>query len=307
MAKRWLKQLARKLPALVALTRPLRWRFHLLQDWWGTKVWTRTREVVTPQGFRLVSGLHPAYEQMRRGEFEIHEAALIRGLLSCSDRFIDVGANLGYYTCMALTAGKPALAVEPQPQNLRCLFQNLIANGWQARAEVFPLALSDHPGLLSLYGASGPSASLVKGWAGYSARHRQIVPVSTLDNLLAGRFDGERLLVKIDVEGAEYGVVKGALGSLARVPAPAWVVEICLQEFHPEGANPDFLGVFNLFWAAGYQAYAVGPSPRPVSKQEVEAWWTSRSTSGGTFNYLFLAAGREPPSSTDGQRMLGSP
>jgi len=295
MFPRWLKQLVKKSPVLVALYRPFSWRLHLFQDWWGTKVWTRTREVTTPLGFKLTSGLHPAYELMRRGEFEVPETALISGLLARSDRFVDVGANLGYYTCLALQSGKPALAFEPQPQNLRCLYQNLVANGWQDGAEVFPLALSDRPGLLSLYGASGPSASLVKGWAGYSPRHHQTVPVSTLDNILAGRFAGERLLVKIDVEGAEYGVMKGAMHSLARSPSPAWLLEVCLQEFHPDGANPDFIGIFRLFWEAGYRAYAVEQPLRALSQAEVEGWWTERRSAGETFNYLFLAADQAPP------------
>lgn len=295
MVPHWFKQVVKKLPLLAEASRPLRWRFHRLQDWWGTKVWTRTREVVTPFGFRLASGLHPAYELMRRGEFEVDETALIIDLLARSDRFVDVGANLGYYTCLALSAGRKVVAIEPQPQNLRCLFQNLIANGWQEGAEVFPVALSDRPGLLSLYGASGPSASLIKGWAGYSPRHKQTVSVSTLDNILAGRFMGERLLVKIDVEGAEHGVVKGALETLAREPAPAWLIELCLQEFHPDGSNPDFLAVFQLFWQAGYQAYAVGPSTRAISRDEVQDWWSNRHTSGETFNYLFLGPGQELP------------
>ena len=66
---------------------------------------------------------------------------------------------------------------------------------------MFPVALSDAPGVLTLYGASGPSASLIPNWAGYSARTQTMVPVSTLDRVLAGRFGGRRLFVKMDVEG----------------------------------------------------------------------------------------------------------
>lgn len=78
-----------------------------------------------------------------------------------------------------------------------------------------------------------------------------------MDNVLAGRFSGERLLLKIDVEGAEYAVLKGAIATLARTPKPAWLLEICLQEFHPGGANPDFREIFDPFHSHGYVAYAV--------------------------------------------------
>ena len=292
MGPDWLKRWVKKSPLLVAIYSRFSWRLHMALDWWGTRVWTRTREIETPLGFKLNSGLHPAYKLMRKGEFEKAETALLLALFKDCDRFIDVGANLGYYTCLALKQGVPVMAFEPQPQNLACLYRNLVANGWEDRAEVIPVALSERPGLLSLFGASGPSASLVKGWAGYSSRHVQRVPVSTMDHLVSGRFAGERLVVKIDVEGAEYGVLKGATRLLEREPKPAWLLEVCLHEFHPEGANPDFMAVFELFFSHGYRAYAVAEQLTPVSREQIDSWWQRKRSQAGVFNYLFVAADR---------------
>lgn len=182
------------------------------------------------------------------------------------------------------------VAFEPQAQNLQCLYRNLVVNGWHEGIEVFPLALSDESGLLELYGASGPSASLVKNWAGYSSRYHQRVPVSTLDNILAGRFPGERLLVKIDVEGAEHAVLLGDIATLARTPKPAWLLEVCLQEFHPEGLNPGFREILQLLWDHGYLAYAVSDLLRPVTPSDVERWWIERSSDTGSFNYVFVGS-----------------
>lgn len=284
---RWLKTLAKRSEMIVKLNASLRWKLHVLTDWWGTKVWTKTREVVTPLGFKLTSGLHPAYELMRSGEFEIEETAIISRLLPKVDVFVDIGANLGYYTCLALQSGKSVVAFEPQQQNLQCLFQNLTANGWEDKAEVFPLALSDRPGLLTLYGASGPSASLIKNWAGYSSRFKKTVPVSTLDNVLAGRFPGKHLFIKMDVEGAEYQVLKGALVTLTLSPKPVWLLEICLEEFHPEGSNPDFQQIFQLFWENGYQAFTATEKPKLVSASVVASWVKNGHADSETFNYLF--------------------
>jgi FkbM family methyltransferase len=225
---------------------------------------------------------------MRTGKFEVEETEIISKLLPHADLFVDIGANLGYYTCLALQAGKPVVAFEPQQQNLQCLFKNLIANGWEGKAEVFPLALSDCPGLLTLYGASGPSASLIKNWAGYSSSFKKVVPVSTLDNVLAGRFSGQRLFIKMDVEGAEFHVLKGALGTLKISPKPVWLLEICLQEFHPEGKNPDFQEIFRLFWDNGYQAFTATADPELVSSQEVASWVEKGHAESGTFNYVFV-------------------
>ncbi|WP_242165744.1 FkbM family methyltransferase [Lysobacter sp. M15] len=283
----FLKRQANKSTLIKRAYRWARWKWHVLTDNWGALVWTRTRETTTPLGFKLNAGLHPAYEQMRNGTFEPKETALLAQLLQRTDRFIDVGANLGYYTCLALQSGRGVMAIEPQPHNLRSLYQNLISNGWEHKAEVMPVALAAAPGLLTLYGASGPSASLLKDWAGYSSRHSQIVAVSTLDYLLAGRFDGERLLVKIDVEGAELGVLQGAVHTMRRHLRPVWLLEVCLHEFHPHGFNPDFLQVFQLFWDSGYEAYTTEATPSRVPRERVEAWWQARRTDSGRFNYIF--------------------
>lgn len=266
----------------------LKWKLHIFKDFWGAKVWTKTTEVVTPLGFKLTSGLHPAYELMRTGKFEVEETSIIVKLLPKIDRFIDIGANLGYYTCLALLHKKPVVAFEPQEQNLKCLFKNLIANEWVDNVEVFPLALSEKSGLLTLYGASGPSASLIKNWAEYSSHFKKIVPVSTLDKVLAGRFPEEQLFIKIDVEGAEYSVLKGAAAVLQQEIKPIWLLEICLEEFHPEGKNPDFQHIFQLFFENGYKAFTATNNPVQVVQSDVTNWVEKNHAESGTFNYVFV-------------------
>lgn len=285
----WLRNFARKSKPFVALYGNVTWKIHLLKDWWGTRVWKRTTEVVTPSGLKLITGFHPAYRLMREGKFEIEETALITRLLDQVDVFVDIGANLGYYTCLALQHGKRVVAVEPQQQNLRCLYRNIMANGFEERAEVFPLALSAKPGLLTLFGASGPSASLVKGWAGYSSDYKQTVPASTLDNVLGVRFADMQLFIKVDVEGAEYEVMEGARATMARARKPIWLLEIFFQRFHPSGANPDFHRLFELFWENGYHAYTATEIPRLVTPQDISSQSNNESSDYTTFNYLFAA------------------
>jgi len=284
---RWLKTLARRSESLVLLYTRFRWKLYVLTDWWGTKIWTKTKEVVTPLGFKLTSGIHPAYQLMRVGKFEVEETTIIAKLLPKIDLFVDIGANLGYYTCLALQAGKSVIAFEPQQQNLQCLFKNLTANGWEDRAEIFPLALSDSTGLLTLYGASGPSASLIKNWADYSSRFKKIVPVSTLDNILVGRLSSKHLFIKIDVEGAEFHVLKGAVKTLQRKPRPIWLLEICLEEFHPGGKNPNYKNIFELFWENGYLAFTATENLKLVTSSEIANWTKKGHAESGTFNYIF--------------------
>ena len=81
--------------------------------------------------------------------------------------------------------------------------------------------------------------------------------------------------------------------SPTRTPKPAWLLEICLQEFHPEGLNPDFRKIFDLFRAHGYLAYAVAIPPRLVTSMDVDQWWERRHADTSGFNYVFVASAEE--------------
>jgi hypothetical protein len=113
--------------------------------------------------------------------------------------------------------------------------------------------------------------------------------------VLASRFPGERLLIKIDVEGTEYDVLKGAATLLARRPRPAWMLEICLTENHPAGVNPHFAAVFEVFRRAGYTARSVDAPEREITPELVERWITTRSRDFGYVSYLFSDPGDTPP------------
>ena len=149
----------RRFPGLVRVSRAARWKVHILSDWLAAAVFTGTRELETPLGFKLRAGRAKANRMMQDGTFEPEETAVLQHHLARADVFVDVGANVGLYTCLARQMGKHVVAFEPQERNLRCLYSNLRSNGWPD-VEVFPLGLGECPGLMPLYGASGPSASI---------------------------------------------------------------------------------------------------------------------------------------------------
>lgn len=288
----WIKGRLKKSKAIVRIHTWALWEIYLLKDWWGTKIWCKTREVITPLGFKLTSGFHPAYRMMREGTFEVDETKLLIRLFGEVDVFVDIGANLGYYTCLGLLNSKHVVAVEPQSQNLRCLYQNIKSNGWKSGFEIFPLAVSAVPGVMTLYGASGPSASLLPIWAGYSSFYRQEVPISTLDILVGSRFVNQQLLIKIDVEGAEFDVLTGALELLTSSVKPIWLIEICSNEFHPAGFNPNYRNIFNLFFERGYSCFAISEKIALVRLADVDKWLASGLCASGTINYLFVDAAK---------------
>ena len=113
---------------------------------------------MTSAGFRFVGN-----ETMANQQYEPIETILIKKLFSKIDIFINVGANIGYYVCLAAQEKKMVIAFEPIEMNLKYLLRNIIANGWQENVEIFPIALSNKTGIVPIYGRA-LGASLIKGW-----------------------------------------------------------------------------------------------------------------------------------------------
>lgn len=256
--------------------------YRTLRDAWALQRQTK-RPHVTPHGFKLMGN-----SPMQAGTFEPEETAMIKHLLKSVDVFVDVGANIGFYTCLGRSQGKETIAIEPLPQNNAYLYANLNANGF-TDIEVYPVALAQQPGLASLYGV-GTGASLVRGWAGTSPSFQRTVPLLTLDIVLGERFDKKKLLIKVDVEGGEYEVLQGAGSTLSLSPSPIWIMEIGLTEHHPVGLNPNYARTFEIFWQHGYRAWAADLARKAVTPADVEQWVKMGKCGVRTYNYLFAKA-----------------
>lgn len=241
----------------------------------------------TPYGFKLRGSRSVHHRGMQEGSFEKEETEIIRQHLSRSDVFIDVGANIGFYSCLARSLEKQVIAVEPLARNLEHLYANLLENNWND-VEVYPLGLSDRPGLAELYGASSTGASLISNWAGASKRFRRIISLSTMDIILSERFAGKHLLIKIDVEGVEYQVLTGAIKTMTMKPRPTWLIEICLNEFYPNGNNPNYAATFELFWKNGYEVRSADRSNRIIRPEDIDRWNKAGRSDSGVINYLFI-------------------
>ncbi len=237
------------------------------------------RPLRTPHGFEF-SG----YESMQDGTFEPNETAFISKALSSTDVFVDIGANIGFYSCLARSRSIHTVAIEPHPSNLRLLYSNLHVNGWKD-VEIFPVGLGAAPGLVELYGG-GTAASLVEGWAGVSALQRITVPLLTLDLIIGDRLLDQRMLIKLDVEGAENEVLSGASRTLANAREVIWLVEVCLTEHHPHGNNPHFARIFETFWSNGYHAWNLNPRRR-IERDDVQRWLERRVRDFGSYNTIF--------------------
>ena len=169
----------------------------------------------------------------RADTWEREEGRLLLSLVKPGCRFLDIGANIGYFSVLIGKAAPGVVvdSVEPDPGNVRALRFNLWSN--RVGATVWPVALDNRDRHLRLSGnatnlgdlrtdrvtpsvSDGETATLdhsadegPSGW---------IVPAASGDELFADRtFD----LVKVDVQGWEFEVLLGLDGVLSRSPGCA--------------------------------------------------------------------------------------
>lgn len=167
-----------------------------------------------------------------RGLADFHEMSFLRHYLRSGDQFLDIGANVGVYTLLAASVIGPSgriASFEPGSPALARLRENIALNRLERMVEVFDVAASDRAGSAWFTTGRDSTNQLVEGeMASTSVREIRCQP-------LDGLFEHERRfsLGKIDVEGAEPLVLRGAETLLAHGNPPVWILEINgrLREF----------------------------------------------------------------------------
>jgi FkbM family methyltransferase len=167
--------------------------------------------------------------------YERSELAFFRDACRPGMTFLDIGANVGFYTALAARRIGPAgkiISLEPDPDSHAFLRQTIAANH-AANVTALPIAAAATRGRLKLFVSSDnrgdnrlyqPDPQTGAAW--------QTVEVETApaDELLE-QLGVERVdLIKIDVQGAEGGVIAGLERTLRRSPGL-----VLLTEFWPHG------------------------------------------------------------------------
>jgi FkbM family methyltransferase len=167
-----------------------------------------------------------------RGTWEPEEGALLAQFFRPGLRFLDVGANVGYFS---LLVGKNCPdarihAFEPHPLTSRVL----ALNAWSCDADIttHALALSEGDRLLAL---TTTESNLGDTRSRPAEAATLLAPAARLDDVLPGEvFD----LVKIDVQGFEPEVVAGMAGMLGRSPGVVIVAEFWPAALRERGLEP---------------------------------------------------------------------
>jgi hypothetical protein len=136
------------------------------------------------------------------------------------------------------------------------------------------MALGAAPGILRIYGF-GTGVSFSKTWSDNVSRSTQLVKMETLDRALGSQLPLSNAVVKIDVEGYELNVIKGALNTINSAVSSLFFVEISLLFDQNNSANkttaPDIEPLINIFSDAGYNMFKLsenGSKLIPLSKKD---------------------------------------
>ncbi len=218
---------------------------------------------------------------------------LVDGRLPGVSLFVNVGANSGFYCCMALRAGVRTVALEPEPANFQFLCSNMAVNGHQDDVEVLAAAAGcPPPRIARIFGmkhTASLSAEFRRGGsmpADADTAFGQFTPVVGLDDVVLGhRWMSGRLLVLVDVEGWERHVIEGAPGLLALDPKPFWIVEVLPDSISGRTEPTD---VFSIMSSRGYRAYRISDRSDPVEVAQDEI--PSLMQAQDFWNYLFIDA-----------------
>jgi FkbM family methyltransferase len=166
---------------------------------------------------------------------------LLDRVLRRGDGFVDVGANIGIYSCWAariVGSSGWVHAFEPVPSTLEVLKHHLEQNRLGDIVRVTRAAVGDRPGTMTLYKVAGASG-LASSYPREPNSQPVEVPVVTIDSQVTG---GPRpRLIKVDVEGFEQHVLRGMSGLLNSDNPPVVAMELSDRQLRSAGSSVEAL------------------------------------------------------------------
>ena len=183
---------------------------------------------------------------------------------------IDIGAHIGLFSVIASqVAGKQGkvYAFEPAPSTYSLLQKTLSINNSGNQIETFQKAVGGETGKITFFVSDGQadnSNSLVE-YKSDRPLHGIDTEVTTIDAFTKEKNLGHLDFIKIDVEGAEYDTLRGAVQTLKNLRP------VCIVAIHPEPikAKGDRLeDIYDLIAGCGYR---ITLDKKELSKQALLA------------------------------------
>jgi len=174
------------------------------------------------------------------GDLERGTRLLIERILRPGDTFVDVGSHVGLHSVAAarsLEGQGKVYAFEPSSTTHAFLQRSVQANGFQGLIETFQCAVSDHVGEQRFYLApvAGHQSLFPLYEDQVDSDNFELVRTIPLDAALPA--ETKVRLLKIDAEGAEILVVKGANQTIQSNPNIGLIVEFGVSHLERTGVS----------------------------------------------------------------------
>lgn len=189
------------------------------------------------------------------GLHEFSEMGFLLHFLRNTDSFVDVGSNIGAFTVLAAKhAGASAVAIEPADLAFKGLLNNLTINGIEKKVHACRVAAGWEKGEVYFTDHLNTMNHVSVNAKG------NLVRSDTLDNILSTLQNPA--LIKIDVEGYELAVLKGAVRTLGKSELKAIIIEVNNQGRRYNVAKKD---VFTMLQEHGFDPFQYDPFKRELT------------------------------------------
>ena len=214
-----------------------------------------------------------SYRRLRpyiENEYEIFVSLLVKCLLHSGDVFIDVGAHIGHYTLTAAPIvgeeGK-VWAIEPDPITFAILERNVKIAHFQ-NVLCLRVGIADQRGIARLfcYSQSGSTNSL---YGSPSTTNFLDVPCLTLDAIFEGtKVNG----LKIDAEGADIEILKGAVKLIEANP-DIWMIIELRPGFLKEVVGIDPVELLQTLWSSGFTTFFINQEANTLTQLQASSYF----------------------------------
>lgn len=172
------------------------------------------------------------------------------------DVFVDVGANIGYFSLLAskaVGATGRVVAIEASPLIFRSMENNFALNNAR-NIRAVNIAAADQPGKLSLFHGTDYNSGETTTIAGQGLDLLCEVDALPLTAILESNELQRARLIKMDIEGGEWSAISGIKSILPEMPPSLeWIIEMHPAQLKTIGRSAEDIRA--VFEAAGYHAY----------------------------------------------------
>ncbi len=229
-----------------------------------------------------------------QGIWEPYETALVVKFLQPGSVFVDVGANIGYFSVLAAALvgdHGQVVAFEPDPANFALLQASAALNSLDGRIEAIEAGLSQNDSEGNLYLSKDNLGDHQIYAAGEG---RESLPITLYKG---GDFLRPRLhkldLLKVDTQGSEYSVMLGLMPYLLELPqCPRIILELTPFSLRQSGASGRALiellaQLAQPFWIIDHIEHRLAAS----NEAELSLWCDNVDSSEGDQGFMNILIG----------------